>query len=447
MDAYLEIHLDGAWHRAALLQSFGDDRCRFEYMPEYVFAHAPRPPVSLDLPVTFAPEPVLEDGSADRRVPPFLYDMVPQGRGRRFLVDLLKLSDHERLVMPLLLHGAFNPIGCLRITTAVDFYREQALRNPDASTLRGFTLRDIQTRAEDFLQHLAMHAMLASGTTGVQGVAPKFLLAQDEAGKWFADLALDDAHAQRHWLVKLPRGRSDEDLVVHRNEAAYLRVARACGLRVFEEPMLLGSMLFVRRFDRSVSDAGVVRLHQESLASLSGMHGFGISTSQNELLAAMRRHVSDPLAETVEFMKRDVLNLALRNTDNHARNTAVQRLSDGSVQLTPLFDFAPMFMDPEVVPRTIHWRNGEGVRLDTWAQVLESIDLPDREREALLAELGAFAPVVARLPEIARECGVDERVIEQCLRSIEAQAAQLQALPQPGKRPPAVRSRRKPGHG
>jgi serine/threonine-protein kinase HipA len=142
-----------------------------------------------------------------------------------------------------------------------------------------------------------------------------------------------------------------------------------------------------------------------------------------------------------------VLNLALRNTDNHARNTAVQRLSDGSVQLTPLFDFAPMFMDPEVVPRTIHWRNGEGVRLDTWAQVLESIDLPDREREALLAELGAFAPVVARLPEIARECSVDERVIEQCLRSIEAQAAQLQALPQPGKRPPAVRSRRKPGHG
>ncbi|WP_375338497.1 hypothetical protein [Variovorax paradoxus] len=38
----------------------------------------------------------------------------------------------------------------------------------------------------------------------------------------------------------------------------------------------------------------------------------------------------------------------MRNTDNHARNTAVQRLPDGALQLTPIFDFAPMFLDPEI---------------------------------------------------------------------------------------------------
>ena len=41
MDARIEIHRDGAGRPAALLQSFGIDRCRVEYLPEYVFGDAP----------------------------------------------------------------------------------------------------------------------------------------------------------------------------------------------------------------------------------------------------------------------------------------------------------------------------------------------------------------------------------------------------------------------
>jgi serine/threonine-protein kinase HipA len=260
-------------------------------------------------------------------------------------------------------------------------------------------------------------------------VAPKFLLARNAEGRWFADLALDDALAREHWLVKLPRGRTPEDVAVLRNEAAYLRVAAACGLRVHADAMHVGDMLFVRRFDRLVDDAGLHRLHQESLASLAGLKGFGGAPSQNELVAAFRRHVDDPLGETVEFVKRDVLNLALRNTDNHARNTAVQRLPDGRVRLTPLFDFAPMFADPDVVPRSVHWRDAEGRRVDEWAQVVSGLDVPDGERSVIARELRAFAETVGRLPEIARDCGVDVEILERCRAAIDRQAEALAAMP------------------
>jgi serine/threonine-protein kinase HipA len=331
--------------------------------------------------------------------------------------------------MPLVAHGAFNPIGCLRIDTAVDFFRDLAAKNPDTAAVDGFTLEDVTSRSEPFLEHLSLHAMLAAGTTGVQGVAPKFLLARNAEGRWFADLALDDALAREHWLVKLPRGRTPEDVAVLRNEAAYLRVAAACGLRVHADAMHVGDMLFVRRFDRLVDDAGLHRLHQESLASLAGLKGFGGAPSQNELVAAFRRHVDDPLGETVEFVKRDVLNLALRNTDNHARNTAVQRLPDGRVRLTPLFDFAPMFADPDVVPRSVHWRDAEGRRVDEWAQVVSGLDVPDGERSVIARELRAFAETVGRLPEIARDCGVDVEILERCRAAIDRQAEALAAMP------------------
>jgi len=429
MQAIIEIHQQGAWHPAAQVQSLGDDQCRIEYLAEYIFGPTPTP-IALDWPVQFMPDPVLDDGTPDRRVPSFLYDMVPQGRGRRLLFDLLKLTDTgDKFVMPLLLSGAFNPIGCLRIDTAVDFYQQQAKRNPDKASTDGFALSDIESKTDDFLQHMALHAMLAAGTTGVQGVAPKYLLTQDAAGRWFADLALPDERAQAHWLVKLPRGRTDEDLRVHRNEAAYLRLAAACGLRVLAEPHLVGTMLFVRRFDREVTaDGRVVRLHQESLASLVGMRGFGLASSQNALLAALREHATDPFAQTLEFLRRDVVNLALRNTDNHARNTAMQRLQDGTVQLTPLFDFGPMFLDPDIVPRTMHWRARDGTRLDTWVQVFENLDIADAERKRLARELAKFATTVASIPAIAPAHGVEAGVLAQCLPHIDEQTKQLHAL-------------------
>jgi serine/threonine-protein kinase HipA len=430
--ATVEIHQHGRWVAAAELCALADNRVQFSYLDDYIFSGS-AVPVALGLPVGHFPESMTEGPlglEPDRRPPAFLYDLVPQGRGRKFLLSMLALPDHDEMVMPLVMAGAFNPIGCLRLDSAVRFYQEQAIRNPDASASDGFALSDILHKSEAFLEHMALHAMLASGTTGVQGVAPKFLLTTDKNGRWFADMAMADEDASEHWLVKLPRGRSEDDRCVLRNEGAYLQVARAAGLRVHHAPMQHGDMLFVRRFDRAVGAQGLQRLHQESVASLIGQRGFGVVHRQQDLLTAIRAVASHPLAETIEFIKRDVLNLALRNTDNHARNTAVQRTPEGRIQLTPVFDFAPMFKDPEVVPRSCHWRDEAGKRQSGWRETLEQLQVPDQERQDIAAELGAFANVVERLEAMALDCGVEREVVQACLKSIEEQAYQLRALQQ-----------------
>lgn len=424
--AHIEIHRHGRWLPAASIEALGDDRARVDYLPEYIFSDDPWP-VALNLPVGFHP-PRTGD---DFRAPAFLYDLVPQGKGRKLLLQLLGAGDRDDLVLPLLLAGAFNPIGALRIDQAVAFYQDQARRNPAPPGMeRGFTFADLAQRRESVLEHLSTHAMLASGTTGVQGVAPKYLLTEDADGLLHADLSLPDDAARAHWLVKGPRANSDADRLVLRNEAAYLRVAAACGLRthLIDHAAHAGDLLCLRRFDRIATIDGVQRLAQESLASLAGLRGFGLPCRQNALLHALRRHASDPLADTIEFLRRDVLNLAMRNTDNHARNHAVQRLPDGRVQLTPLFDFAPMFLDPELIPRAVHWADADDVRVHAWVDILPLLELPADEARAVASALAGFADTVAALPHTMRDAGVDPSVIEACRASIDTQAGQLARL-------------------
>lgn len=439
MRSTIEVFRHGQWIPAAEFEPVGPSpyTATFEYRVDYVFSDDPVP-VSLALPVTTDRVGFDADGGAPP-CPAFLLDLVPQGRGRKYLAQELKIADGEQQDLLFAQHGAFNPIGNLRLDTAAQFYRERTAAHPPVH--EGFSLDEIVTRQEDFLEHIWLHAMLTAGTTGVQGAAPKFLLTQDADDRWFADASIPDDISVKHWLVKLPRGSHETDYAVLHNEAAYLRTAQRCDIRTEGEPQMHGDMLFVRRFDRIVDATGLHRLHQESLASLANLRGFGISASLFDLLDAFRPHVTDPVAEAAEFMKRDILNLAMRNTDNHARNTAVQRLPNGVVQLTPLFDFAPMYMDREFITRGCRWRRG-GTELTDWEEIVRATAFNEVEQEAIMGKLAAFRPRVEALPEIMRECGVVPEIIEACRRNIDAQAEQLARL---AARHPNIT--RKPTHG
>ena len=429
----IEIHHAGAWHAAAELTAYANNRIRVSYLDEYVFGGLGLP-ISLRLPVAIAAEPMMEGPvgpEPDRRPAPFLYDLVPQGKGRAYLLSKLALADADEVIAPLVVAGAFNPIGNLRVTSAVEFYQAEAAKDPLSTTKDGFSLEDISQRSDEYLNHISLHSMLAAGTTGVQGVAPKFLLTTNRDGRWFADLALPDEESCAHWLVKLPRGRHDDDRAILRNEHAYLSLAAACGLNCRSDHFLVGEMLFLRRFDRQHQDGRLHRLHQESIASLVGQRGFGVPHRQQMLLKAIRDVVDDPLGQTIEFIKRDVLNLAMRNTDNHARNTAVQRTIDGRIALTPVFDFAPMFKDPEVVARSCHWRSHSDVRQESWLQIIEQLDVPDQEKVAIAHALNEFGRR-NDLQTMAMAADVEPDVLEQCKRSIESQLKQLESLPRHG---------------
>jgi serine/threonine-protein kinase HipA len=149
------------------------------------------------------------------------------------------------------------------------------------------------------------------------------------------------------------------------------------------------------------------------------------ATSHNALLVALRRHVDDPQAETIEYLKRDALNQALRNTDNHARNTAVQRTANGRIQLTPVFDFAPMYKDPDMVPRAVHWVDKQGRRTHAWSAILDAVAWVPGEREVVAHALKGFANTVSRLADTARDCGVEPTIIVDCQQAIDRVAEEL----------------------
>lgn len=117
-----------------------------------------------------------------------------------------------------------------------------------------------------------------------------------------------------------------------------------------------------------------------------------------------------PVRELREYLRRDVLNLALRNTDNHGRNTAVLRMG-GIVGLSPLFDFAPMFLDPEGIGRVSRWEDEQPGSQPDWALICERLKghLPPIETRHWLAEIGEE---VKGLSEVMRDCHVDDDIIQ-----------------------------------
>ena len=423
MDCTLQVFLDDRWVDCAQIELNGG-LCQWNYLVMYAVEHT-------DAPLSLA-EPVDINIRAARTMPAFLYDLVPQGAGRGFLLSELKLSDGPNADFALVRAGAFNPIGRIRVAEAVDYFEAHVARHPDARGLPGLTIDEVVLRSAQFKETMFLHGMLGTGTTGVQGAAPKYLLTRDRAGLLHGDAVLPDADAAEHLIAKLPRGNSPADDKVLRNEAAYMRVAAALGIRTHTDlPTLHGDVLLIPRFDRIVRDGKVVRLHQESVASILGLSGFELRPSLFEVVAGIRKVVTDPAAETLEFIKRDVLNLALRNTDNHARNTAVQRV-DGQVRLTPLFDFAPMYLDPELIPRALRWYAPDSrVELTDWADVLAALPIHEHERRVLAQALSRFAEQIERLPDIMEAQGVDHDIIEFLAQSIDTQVRQLKALQSP----------------
>jgi serine/threonine-protein kinase HipA len=143
--------------------------------------------------------------------------------------------------------------------------------------------------------------------------------------------------------------------------------------------------LFIPRFDREVTPAGLLRHGQESLAAMMSLPGFGVAPPHADVAACLAKTCTDPAAEVLKYLKRDVANLAFGNKDNHARNTALQRFADGRIRLTPLFDFAPMYLHPDGIARRMRWKNKEGNSVD-WNGVLDEVSNETGLSRAALAE-------------------------------------------------------------
>jgi serine/threonine-protein kinase HipA len=428
MSLTIQIFHTGQWHDAADLTIPVPEKgragaARLSYRQDYALAwleqddeHA----CSLTLPVELM---LTHDHS---RWFGFLEDIMPAGAARRYWTQQLGIADMRGAEQDfaLLRHGCIAPVGNVRIKESLPVL-------PAHSTLQSarFTLADVVERHTDFLEYAQQMGAISGGATGAGGEAPKFLLRRSAADAIWIDTFQDDLTCHdAHCLVKFPRGqRSAIDCDILRTEYHFYQELHALGIATIDTAgMQLHEgnrypSLWLPRFDVEIVAGRVSRHGLESIASVLNappgafLNHIDALRTTLRCLSHLRCHreqlaAFDQAAFVIEWVKRDFLNVAFGNSDNHARNTALLKKA-GKVWLAPVYDFAPMKADPEGIIRSLRWGSPleEGGRFDWRGIALALADLvaPDQ----LLHELSALARPLVGLRERLQQRGVPERIL------------------------------------
>lgn len=110
------------------------------------------------------------------------------------------------------------------------------------------------------------------------------------------------------------------------------------------------------------------------------------------------------------------MNIALGNTDNHARNTAISKYPNGIIALSPLYDFAPMILDEQGIARTCRWSQGEHAGFPEWGKIAEVISQQFSDFQIDTNELRQwffdFAKITEQLTDMMQQANVDADLIE-----------------------------------
>jgi serine/threonine-protein kinase HipA len=425
----LQIHFGRVWHDAAEISLqdpergvHGPSRLRYatDYAVEWMF-HDERHAASLVLPV----ELMLTHESP--RWFGFLEDIMPAGASRRFWVDFLGIHHLStgRQDAELLARGTIAPVGNLRIKEAVP---DNSLR--DSLGERRFPVKSVVERDIDFLEYAQQMGAASGGATGAGGEAPKLLLRLAEDEQVWIDTWQEEVHRpDQPMLVKFPRGRrTDDDCDILRAEYHYYQELALLGIDTVETGamrLMEGERypsLWLPRFDMHHHDGVWIRYGLESVYSLMGAapgsflrHGETLRRLVGLLQAQYRvRELGEPFeasAFVIEWVRRDLLNIAFGNSDNHGRNTALLKRPEG-IWLSPVYDFAPMRADPEGVTRTTQW----GPPLEAggeydWYAIAESLsDLVDPDQ--LMEALRRLAVDLNGLDERLAGRGVPTRILD-----------------------------------
>lgn len=362
----LQVYGGGLW-QDAMTVSFAEPEkgffspCRFAYKSAYVHANVDdyqspfAQAVSARLPLDF-------DSVALREAPAFLHDVAPSGAAKRFLISHIGREKPQGVSddLYLLRRSTPAPIGNLRIKESVDGLQQGAPL--------GFSRTDVINRDQHFLEYAYEQGAAIGGATGAGGEAPKLLMTQGADGLLYPDAILADEQVREHWFIKFARHQAlsnDQDIL--RSEHLYYRALQALGIEtVATEDLALEEAgkpsLWVRRFDRRITGEGLERLAVESIYSLAGVTVPGSRMDHLEVIALLTRLWSQAgqqaqVPELVtEYLRRDLINLILGNSDNHGRNTAIIRTRN-AFRLAPIYDLAPMVMDDDGVTRATKWPN------------------------------------------------------------------------------------------
>lgn len=247
-------------------------------------------------------------------------DGSPDSWGRNVIQFRRGASENDISEIGYLLLSGTNRFG------ANDFQASRTEYIPRSDTAPLDELVDAATRLNAGLTVSQSVAEAFQHGTAIGGARPKVLVRDDDGTEWIAKLS----------------STTDQVFSVVRAEATYMELARRVGLRVPTTTLVQSEgrdVLLVERFDRT-ADGG--RRHVVSaltIAQLDEMNGRYATYPQ--ILRAIRSLGQSGAPDSgPELFDRIAFNIAVGNSDDHARNHAA--FWDGvGLELTPAYDLAP----------------------------------------------------------------------------------------------------------
>jgi len=261
-------------------------------------------------------------------IPGVLRDASPDAWGRRVIQARLARTEADMSEMEYLLNGPDDGAGNLR------FGRSPKPPGPAKPFNRTHQLEALCKAAEQLEETGKLpHELLEDLEPGTSmgGARPK--------------VTVEDEH--RIYLAKLPEKQDKHNM--QRIEYATLELARAAGLHVCGtriESVGRAETLMLLRFDRQWNpDANAYARHGlvSGLTVLDAEDGYNGRDRWSYMLLAdeIRRWSVKPDVDRLELFRRMVFNAMVTNNDDHPRNHAMLRTTDGW-RLSPAYDIVPV---------------------------------------------------------------------------------------------------------
>lgn len=419
---HIQIFVNGKWYTAAKVNFKPTGTIGIDYLPEYLTNQRVPYDSRAEFAVTVnAPVSAIE--SEYPRWPALFDDLLPVGKARTWWVNYLGIQHRgsEQMNRLLLEHAVLAPIGNLRIKEAFE-------KLPPQQTLT-FEVAQVAALEYDFLEFASSKGATVGGATGAHGVAPKLLLNVNKAGKVIIDPDFAGRPNQAQpYLVKFARNnRSVIDNNILKAEYAYYCVLNnllrdstiptmnAEQIMLHVDPSSNQASLWLPRFDVYEAGGLLHRVGVESIYSILDVSA-GASCNHfnviNELLTRLDGLLNMSHERFVaEYVIRDMLNVIFGNSDNHGRNISFIK-HNGVVTYAPIYDFAPMKADPEVITRLFKWgapyEVGASINYPAIAHQVEQYIAPEK----LMAELNAIATKLLNLPEQLETAGCPEQIMQ-----------------------------------
>jgi serine/threonine-protein kinase HipA len=311
----LSVYVVG--RNVATLEQSGD----FKSVLAYNADTAPDDFVSLTMPVR------TESYVWDDQLPPVLQMNLPEG----YLLQVLQEQFGPHIgASPIALLSVIgrNMVGRLQVAAPGAALSEPAKPIEVAALLKG------DNSEAAFAALVREHA-----TSGVSGVVPKFLDAQNENGSPSTSPLTKHRKASLLTRRHIVKGSSAQLPFVALNEHLCMQVASRVMPTAKTEVSEDGQALVVHRFD--VDENGQPHWGMEDFCSLLGLRPAAkYDTTWERIAKAVRDHVpgAQRLDTNRQLATTLLLTYALRNADCHAKNLALLYTSRADVHLSPAYD-------------------------------------------------------------------------------------------------------------